>query len=110
MKTGSDRAAGGCLVFAKRVTVGGRRLTVLGVVLGQREGSLIEAALASAERLGNSAAASLRVETALPAGTRVLSASSVDGRADDGRDRGRRCGSSAGAAWSSRSMCSRARR
>ena len=81
VKTGSDRAAGGCLVFAKRVMVGGRRLTVLGVVLGQREGALIESALGSAERLGDSAAASLRVETALPAGTRVLSASSVDGRA-----------------------------
>jgi D-alanyl-D-alanine carboxypeptidase (penicillin-binding protein 5/6) len=80
VKTGSDRAAGGCLVFAKQVTVAGRRLLVLGVVLGQREGSLIEAALASAERLGDSAAASLRVETALPAGTRVLSASSADGR------------------------------
>jgi serine-type D-Ala-D-Ala carboxypeptidase (penicillin-binding protein 5/6) len=80
VKTGSDRAAGGCLVFAKQVTIAGRRLTVLGVVLGQREGSLIEAALSGAERLGDSAAASLRVETALPAGTRVLSASSVDGR------------------------------
>jgi D-alanyl-D-alanine carboxypeptidase (penicillin-binding protein 5/6) len=80
VKTGSDRAAGGCLVFAKRVMVGGRRLTVLGVVLGQREGALIESALASAQRLGDSAAASLHVETALPAGTRVLSASSVDGR------------------------------
>jgi D-alanyl-D-alanine carboxypeptidase (penicillin-binding protein 5/6) len=81
VKTGSDHAAGGCLVFAKRVTTGGRRLTVLGVVLGQREGSLIESALASAQRLGDSAAAALRVETALPAGTQVLSASSVDGRA-----------------------------
>jgi serine-type D-Ala-D-Ala carboxypeptidase (penicillin-binding protein 5/6) len=81
VKTGSDHAAGGCLVFAKRVVAGGRRLTVLGVVLGQREGALIESALASARRLGGSAAAALRVETALPAGTRVLSASSVDGRA-----------------------------
>ncbi len=80
VKTGSDRAAGGCLVFAKQVTVAGRRLLMLGVVLGQREGSLIEAALAAGEQLGNSAAASLRVETALPAGTRVLSASSSDGR------------------------------
>jgi D-alanyl-D-alanine carboxypeptidase (penicillin-binding protein 5/6) len=80
VKTGSDRAAGGCLVFAKQIVIAGRRLTVLGVVLGQREGSLIEAALAAGEQLGNSAAASLHVETALPAGTRVLSASSSDGR------------------------------
>ena len=72
VKTGSDRAAGGCLVFAKRVLIDGRRVTVLGAVLGQREGSLIEAALTSAMRLGDSAAAALRSETALPAGTTVL--------------------------------------
>jgi D-alanyl-D-alanine carboxypeptidase (penicillin-binding protein 5/6) len=80
VKTGSDSAAGGCLVFAKQVTIGGRRTMVLGVVLGQREGSLIEAALTSAQRLGDSAAAGLRLETVLPAGTSVLSASSADGR------------------------------
>ena len=80
VKTGSDRAAGGCLVFAKHVTIGGWQLTVLGAVLGQREGSLIEAALTSAQRLGDSVAAALRVETVLPAGTRVLTASNADGR------------------------------
>ena len=110
VKTGSDRAAGGCLVFAKRVTTGGRRLTVLGVVLGQREGSLIESALASAQRLGDSAAAS-------PA--RGDGAARRHARAerelrrrpgDDGRDRGRPCGSSAGAGSSSPSRCSCARR
>ncbi|MGH2865818.1 MAG: D-alanyl-D-alanine carboxypeptidase family protein, partial [Solirubrobacteraceae bacterium] len=56
IKTGSDSAAGGCLMFAKRVTVAGRRLTILGVVLGQREGALVEAAVLSARRLGDSAA------------------------------------------------------
>jgi D-alanyl-D-alanine carboxypeptidase (penicillin-binding protein 5/6) len=80
IKTGSDRAAGGCLVFAKRVAIGGQRLLVLGVVLGQREGSLIPAALASARRLGDSVAAALRVRTALPAGARVLTATSVNAR------------------------------
>jgi serine-type D-Ala-D-Ala carboxypeptidase (penicillin-binding protein 5/6) len=80
VKTGSDRAAGGCLVFAKHVAIGGRRLTVLGVVLGQREGAPIEAALTSAQRLGDSLATALRVETVLPAGTSVLSVSSVNGR------------------------------
>ena len=79
VKTGSDEAAGGCLVFAKRVAVGGRLLTVLGVVLGQRQGPLVEAALRSARRLGDSAAAALRVETALPAGTSALSASNAEG-------------------------------
>jgi serine-type D-Ala-D-Ala carboxypeptidase (penicillin-binding protein 5/6) len=80
VKTGSDRAAGGCLVFAKKILIDGRALTVLGVVLSQRGGSLIQAALISARQLGDSAAASLRLRTALPAGTAVLSASSVDGR------------------------------
>jgi D-alanyl-D-alanine carboxypeptidase (penicillin-binding protein 5/6) len=80
VKTGSDSAAGGCLAFAKRVTIGGQRLTVLGVVLGQREGPPIEAALTSAQRLANSVAAAVREETVLPAGTSVLSASNADGR------------------------------
>jgi D-alanyl-D-alanine carboxypeptidase (penicillin-binding protein 5/6) len=80
VKTGSDRAAGGCFVFAKQVTVGHRRLLILGVVLGQQGSSLIEAALVSAARLGDSAAAALHVGTVVPAGTTVLSASSVDGR------------------------------
>lgn len=81
VKTGSDRAAGGCLIFAKTILINGRALTVLGVVLNQRGGSLIQAALDSARRLGDSAAASLRLRTAIRAGTAVLSASSADGRA-----------------------------
>jgi D-alanyl-D-alanine carboxypeptidase (penicillin-binding protein 5/6) len=80
VKTGSDRAAGGCLAFAKRVSVDGHRFMVLGVVLGQRDGELIEAALTAAHQLGNSAAAALRVRTALPAGTRVLTLTAADGR------------------------------
>lgn len=80
VKTGSDLAAGGCLVFAKRVSIDGRTATVLGVVLDQREGSLIDAALASARQLGNSAAAALRVQVVIPAGTNVLSATSTGGR------------------------------
>jgi serine-type D-Ala-D-Ala carboxypeptidase (penicillin-binding protein 5/6) len=80
VKTGSDRAAGGCLVFAKKILIDGRSLTVLGVVLSQQGGSLIQAALASARQLGDSAAASLRLRAVLPAGTAVLSASSVDDR------------------------------
>jgi D-alanyl-D-alanine carboxypeptidase (penicillin-binding protein 5/6) len=85
VKTGSDDAAGGCLAFAKRVSLDGRRLTVLGVVLGQRQGPLVEAALASARRLGDSAAAALRWETVLPAGTSVLRASNTGGEQTTGR-------------------------
>jgi D-alanyl-D-alanine carboxypeptidase (penicillin-binding protein 5/6) len=84
IKTGSDRAAGGCFMFAKLVSIAGRRLTVLGVVLGQREGPLIEAALASAKRLGDSVADSLRLRTVLPSGTRLLSVSNADGKQSAG--------------------------
>jgi D-alanyl-D-alanine carboxypeptidase (penicillin-binding protein 5/6) len=38
-KTGSDSAAGGCLAFFTHVSIGGRQLTAVGVVLGQGEGS-----------------------------------------------------------------------
>jgi D-alanyl-D-alanine carboxypeptidase (penicillin-binding protein 5/6) len=79
VKTGSDSAAGGCLVFAKRVAIGGREVTVLGVVLGQRQGPLVEAALASARQLGDSAAAALRVETLIPSHTEILSATNANG-------------------------------
>jgi serine-type D-Ala-D-Ala carboxypeptidase (penicillin-binding protein 5/6) len=80
VKTGSDEAAGGCLIFAKRITIARRRLRLLGVVLGQRKGPLVEAALGSAQLLGGSAATAMRVGTLLPAGSPVLSASSADGR------------------------------
>jgi D-alanyl-D-alanine carboxypeptidase (penicillin-binding protein 5/6) len=85
VKTGSDAAAGGCLVFAKRAIVAGRSLTVLGVVLGQRSGAYVEAALASARRLGDSAASALAFETALPAGSRVLDVSYADGQRTSAR-------------------------
>jgi serine-type D-Ala-D-Ala carboxypeptidase (penicillin-binding protein 5/6) len=79
VKTGSDRAAGGCLLFTRQVVVGGRRLTVVGAVLGQRRGGWIESALASARTLGNSAAGAVRLQTALPAGSPVMVLSSADG-------------------------------
>jgi D-alanyl-D-alanine carboxypeptidase (penicillin-binding protein 5/6) len=47
-KTGSDAAAGGCLAFFTDVTVGVRRLTVAGVVMGQGEGSDTSVILAAA--------------------------------------------------------------
>jgi D-alanyl-D-alanine carboxypeptidase (penicillin-binding protein 5/6) len=59
IKTGSHRAAGGCLLFARRIHVDGRTRTVLGAVLGQRQGDFVTAALAGARRLAASAAAVL---------------------------------------------------
>jgi D-alanyl-D-alanine carboxypeptidase (penicillin-binding protein 5/6) len=54
-KTGSDSAAGGCLAFFTHVTVGGRPMTEVGVVLGQGQGSdtseLLAAAGQAAEQL-----------------------------------------------------------
>ena len=47
-KTGSDSAAGGCLAFFTQVTVAGRRLTAVGVVMGQGQGSDTSAILAAA--------------------------------------------------------------
>jgi serine-type D-Ala-D-Ala carboxypeptidase (penicillin-binding protein 5/6) len=64
-KTGSDSAAGGCLAFFTDLTVRGRRLTAVGVVMGQGQGSdtsaLLAAAGRSAEQLVDSVAQANRV-------------------------------------------------
>jgi D-alanyl-D-alanine carboxypeptidase (penicillin-binding protein 5/6) len=51
IKTGSDDAAGGCFMFENRQRFEGKQHTVLGVVLGQRGGPLIHAALDASQRL-----------------------------------------------------------
>jgi D-alanyl-D-alanine carboxypeptidase (penicillin-binding protein 5/6) len=61
-KTGSDSAAGGCLAFFTHVTVGGHRLTAVGVVMGQGQGSDTSVILAAA-----AAAATQLVESVVPA-------------------------------------------
>ena len=83
IKTGSDSAAGGCLVFAKRFVVDGHHLTVIGAVMGQRDGSLIPAALNAGQRLGDSAAAAVRLRNAIPSGGRVLTATGTDNHSVD---------------------------
>jgi D-alanyl-D-alanine carboxypeptidase (penicillin-binding protein 5/6) len=59
-KTGSSSAAGGCLAFFTHVTIGARRLTAVGVVLGQGQGSntslLLAAAGEAAQQLVSAAA------------------------------------------------------
>jgi D-alanyl-D-alanine carboxypeptidase (penicillin-binding protein 5/6) len=64
-KTGSDSAAGGCLAFFTHVTVGGRRMTAAGVVMGQGQGSntssILDAAGEAAEQLVDAAAPANRV-------------------------------------------------
>jgi D-alanyl-D-alanine carboxypeptidase (penicillin-binding protein 5/6) len=71
-KTGSDSAAGGCLAFFTSVTVGGRRLTAVGVVMGQGQGNdtspLLAAAGEAAQQLVEPFAPGIRVSTTpLPA-------------------------------------------
>jgi serine-type D-Ala-D-Ala carboxypeptidase (penicillin-binding protein 5/6) len=66
-KTGSDSAAGGCLAFFTHVTVGGRLLTAVGVVMGQGQGSdtsmILAAAGEAATQLVESVAPAIRVRT-----------------------------------------------
>ena len=57
-KTGSHDAAGGCFAFRAVVEVDGEPVTVTAVVLGQRDGPLVAAALDAAERLLASVVAS----------------------------------------------------
>jgi len=79
IKTGSDEAAGGCLLFAKRMDVGGRTFTLIGAVFGQRDGELVPAALASADALGQSVAAGVKERVVVPAGTKVMTLENADG-------------------------------
>jgi D-alanyl-D-alanine carboxypeptidase (penicillin-binding protein 5/6) len=51
VKTGSDRAAGGCFAFRAVRLVHGKRTTITGVVLGQPGDDLIDAGLAAADAL-----------------------------------------------------------
>jgi D-alanyl-D-alanine carboxypeptidase (penicillin-binding protein 5/6) len=71
-KTGSDSAAGGCLAFFTHVTVAGRRLIAVGVVLGQGLGSntsaLLAAAGQAAEQLVGSVTPAIRGRTIAAAG------------------------------------------
>ena len=85
IKTGSDSTAGGCLVFANRQTVGGRPVTILGVVLGQDKGhvgtsALITAAVNAADALVHSVVAAVGDKTVLPAGAVVARLSNAQGK------------------------------
>jgi len=66
-KTGSDAAAGGCLAFFTHLTVSGRRLTAIGVVMGQGRGSetsmLLAAAGQAAQQLVQAVAPATSVRT-----------------------------------------------
>jgi serine-type D-Ala-D-Ala carboxypeptidase (penicillin-binding protein 5/6) len=59
IKTGSDTAAGGCLMFAVRFAHAGQTQLLYGVVLGQRNGPYLAAGLRAGERLAASTLAAL---------------------------------------------------
>jgi D-alanyl-D-alanine carboxypeptidase (penicillin-binding protein 5/6) len=73
-KTGSDSAARGCLAFFTHVTVGGRRVAAVGVVLGQGQGSdtsvLLAAAGRAAEQSVDAVASASRGSTIAASGRR----------------------------------------
>lgn len=71
MKTGSDEAAGGCLMFRAVWPTGSGSRSLIGVVLGQRGGNLIAAGLDAARRLaerltGGAAASSMFAPSGRP--------------------------------------------
>jgi D-alanyl-D-alanine carboxypeptidase (penicillin-binding protein 5/6) len=53
MKTGSDEAAGGCLMFRAVLPTESGKRTLIGVVLGQRGGNLLTAGLYAAKQLAD---------------------------------------------------------
>lgn len=70
IKTGSMSAAGGCLLFAAHTYVGGKKMTVIGSVFGQRSSSIgdLHQAFASSRQLLASAKSSLGWHTILHKG------------------------------------------
>jgi serine-type D-Ala-D-Ala carboxypeptidase (penicillin-binding protein 5/6) len=82
-KTGSDSAAEGCLAFYRHVTVAGRRITEVGVVMGQGTGSdttmILGAAGYAASAMARSVTPHITVRTVLGAGSTVLRATGAGG-------------------------------
>jgi len=65
-KTGSDSAAGGCLAFFTQATIAGRRVTAVGVVMGQGQGSDTREILAAAGEAAQAIVASVAGSSASP--------------------------------------------
>lgn len=82
IKTGSDSQADGCLTFANIETVGGRRVTIVGAVLDQGQGSqsIVTAALAAASTLVDSVRPDVTAKLVIPANTRLLTATGTNER------------------------------
>jgi D-alanyl-D-alanine carboxypeptidase (penicillin-binding protein 5/6) len=72
VKTGSTNAAGGNFVFAASRRLGGRKVTILGAVLGARGSDPLQTALDEAVALTAAAAAAVRPVLVLPVGSAVV--------------------------------------
>jgi D-alanyl-D-alanine carboxypeptidase (penicillin-binding protein 5/6) len=68
IKTGTDAAAGGCFLFEAQSTVDGKKVTLIGAVLGQRTSSPITAVLDAAEALSQAAFAAMTTLPVVPQG------------------------------------------
>lgn len=82
LKTGSTTAAGGCLMFTARHQVGGRTVTLIGVVLGQPGtlATILPKVLAASRALVLGAKNVLRTTTVAKAGQPVATLAGPDGR------------------------------
>lgn len=78
IKTGSTDPAGGCLLFSVTRPVAGHAYTFYGVVLGQRGGAYIAAALAAAKVLADSAYVQIRQQTVVRAGQPIVAVTRAD--------------------------------
>ena len=79
IKTGSTRAAGGCLLFAAERTVSGRVYTVYGALLGAPGPKILTNALAASDALIVAARKTLHPATLIPAGRPIASLTGADG-------------------------------
>jgi len=79
IKTGSTRAAGGCLLFAAQRTVAGHVYTIYGARLGAPGPKILGNAFASSDALIVAAGKALRATTLVPAGQVVATLTSADG-------------------------------
>ncbi len=68
IKTGSDSAAGGCLLFEAQQSIDGSSVTVIGAVLGQQGASPITSALDEAADLVKAAFGAIRQTPVVPRG------------------------------------------
>ena len=68
IKTGSDSAAGGCLLFESQETIDGMSVTVVGAVVGQQGSSPITSALVEADTLVKASYGAMSARAPIPVG------------------------------------------